>query len=441
MKTYLLLFCLLGISNVVLAQNGTITGRVVDQETSEALPYATVAAFQDDALVTGATTKDDGGFSLSLPYGTYRLVIQFLSYGNKQLEDITLNAQNPSLQLGDIVLASSEETLQAVEIQGEAVEMQMSLDKKIFNVQDNIATKGGTATDVLDNVPSVSVDTEGNVSLRGSDNVRILIDGRPSGLTGANALRQLPADLIERVEVITNPSARYEAQGMAGIINIVLKKERRNGLNGSVDVTTGWPHNHGLGVNLNIRRKAANFFVNAGTRYRINQGGGYADMTFSSLRDDELNSGYSFEYLIRNQERSHERGGWSNNLRVGSDFFLNQYNTLTASVLLRKSNSDNYSNLNYRFLRNAQEAVLSSVRNQHEDEKDQDMEGSLDYRRTFEEKNKVFSANVQYRINAEQEISDYTENYFLPGGAPINEAPEVQVSDTDETQKSFLDRK
>jgi outer membrane receptor for ferrienterochelin and colicin len=155
--------------------------------------------------------------------------------------------------------------------------MQFSLDKKIFNVGKDLANAGGSASDVLTNIPSVSVDPEGTVKLRGSDNVRILIDGKPSGLVsikGGGGLQQLPASLIERVEIITNPSARYEAEGNAGIINIILKKDNRQGFNGSVEIITGYPTNLGAAANFNYRHKKINFFINYGIAYRKPTRGG-----------------------------------------------------------------------------------------------------------------------------------------------------------------------
>ena len=438
MKTYLLLFFLLSISSFSIAQNGTVVGRVVDQQTKEPLPFATVAAFKGDQLVTGATTGDDGRFSLEVPYDTYRLVVQFLSYGNKQIPNVTVSAQNSSVRLGDVVLVSSEETLQAVEVEGQAVEMQLSLDKKVFNVADNLASKGGSVTDILENIPSVNVDVEGNVSLRGSDNVRILIDGKPSGLTGPNALRQLPADLIERVEVITNPSARYEAQGMAGIINIIMKKNREKGVNGSVEAVLGWPQNYGLGANINVRRKGANFFANVATRYRENPGGGFVNFDFDELQNFYLEDGSSLLYDIRNQDNDRVRSGWSNSVRLGTDFLLDDKNTLTAAFLYRREDGENTSSVRYDFLRDNTVPVISSFRTEVEDENDQDLEWSVDYRRTFDEKDRVLTGTVQYRLNAEVEDAIYNERYFMPSGETAVKLSDFQRSFNDESQQNFL---
>jgi len=158
------------------------------------------------------------------------------------------------VNLGTISLQSNDQKLDEVVVQGEKTLMELSLDKRIFNVGKDLANAGGTATDILMNLPSVAVDPEGNVSLRGSTNVRILIDGKPSGLVsfkGSSGLRQLQANMVERVEVITNPSARYEAEGMAGVINIILKKDSNQGFNGSFEVIAGTPLNLGFSTNLN----------------------------------------------------------------------------------------------------------------------------------------------------------------------------------------------
>ena len=176
---------------------------------------------------------------------------------------IHLERENRFVDMGTIALEIEANILDEIEVRAEKSTMQLSLDKRVFNVGKDLANSGGTAADVLDNVPSVTVDVEGNVELRGSGGVRILVDGKPSGMIGisnSDGLRNLPANMIDKVEVVTNPSARYEAEGMAGIINIVLKKDRKKGLNGSFDLTVGTPDNYGTAFSLNYRRNRLNFF-------------------------------------------------------------------------------------------------------------------------------------------------------------------------------------
>lgn len=181
-------------------------------------------------------------------------------------------------------MASDARQLEEVEVVAEKDQVQLALDKRFFNVGESMARIGGSASDILDNIPSVTVDVDGNVALRDSENVRILIDGKPSGLvgiSGSDALRALPADMIERVEVITNPSARYQAEGVAGIINIILKKEKRDGINASFNINAGLPYNHGASVNFNYRKNWYNLFATYGFRYNDFTGKGFTNQTFT----------------------------------------------------------------------------------------------------------------------------------------------------------------
>ena len=255
----------------------SVKGRIVDSVSSGGLGYATIQVFEsaENKLVNGNLAADSGTFSLDIPYGRYYAVIEYAGYNSYTTREFALSQKNPKHDLGVIRLASRAAMLSEVIVQAEKSYMQLSLDKKIFTVGKDLANAGGNATDILTNIPSVSVDPEGNVKLRGSDNVRILIDGKPSGLVsfkGSGGLQQLPASMIDRVEIITNPSARYEAEGNAGIINIVLKKDRQQGFNGSVELITGYPENFGLAANLNYRHKKINFFINYGLAYRRQPG-------------------------------------------------------------------------------------------------------------------------------------------------------------------------
>src|SRR5690606_4067909 len=239
--------------------------------------FATVHLYRlhDSASVATVTTAESGSFTIEAPAGTYYAPVEVIGYSPFKTTTIRPTPENAPLNLSLIQLTSASNTLEAVYIQAEKSSMELALDKKIFNVGKDLVNAGGTAADILSNIPSVAVDVDGNVSLRGSSSVRILIDGKPSGLVsikGGSGLQQLQGNMIDRVEIITNPSARYEAEGMGGIINIVLKKERKEGFNGSFDVVAGYPENFGLAANVNYRRKDFNFFVNYSTSYRNPKG-------------------------------------------------------------------------------------------------------------------------------------------------------------------------
>mgnify|MGYP001952075513 CR=1 FL=1 len=223
---FFLSFCF----SVICQAQIKVSGIVKDQSTAETLPYTSVVIYSTaDKLIKGTASAQDGSFELELKPGTYKLQIKFLSY-----EDYTktITVSNQNLNLGVLALKPSSTMLNALELVEEKNQMQLKIDKREFNVGKDLTTKGGTAAQVLDNIPSVEVDIDGNVSLRGSENVRILIDGKPSSLMGINASNvfdMIPAESIDKVEVITNPSARYEASGEVGIINIVLKKDKVKG--------------------------------------------------------------------------------------------------------------------------------------------------------------------------------------------------------------------
>jgi hypothetical protein len=208
--------------------NGIIKGKIIDSVSAAPVSFATIRIFNsvDKKLVNGDISHDGGDFSLQVPFGQYYAEIDFMGYESHTTQRMEISKENPEYNLGTLKLATSVSQLDEVVVQAEKSTMELSLDKKVFNVGKDLANAGGSANDILMNIPSVSVDPEGGIKLRGSDNVRILIDGKPSGLVsfkGGSGLQQLQASMIERVEVITNPSARYEAEGMAGIINIVLK--------------------------------------------------------------------------------------------------------------------------------------------------------------------------------------------------------------------------
>ena len=384
-----------------------VTGTVLDAESGEPLEYVTAAliAVSDSSIVSGAVTGVDGKFEIDARPGMFTLRVNFLSYASKDISGIQLNREQMTRDIGVIKLQPNTELLDEVIVQGEKSTMTMALDKRVFNVGKDLTNAGRSAADLLDNIPSVQVDVEGNVSLRGSDNVRILIDGKPSGLLGINTadgLRQLQSNMIERVEVVTNPSARYDAEGSGGIINIILKKDQRQGVNGSFTASVGYPQNLGGSFNLNYRKKWMNLFASYGIDYRISPGISNSFQTF--FPEDTL------YYTIRDSDR--ERGGWGNNLRFGSDFFLNDKNTITVAALYRVSDENNDYNLNYQDLDRDFNLLFVTDRYDNELEIDKNSEYSINYTRTFSKKGQKLSADVQFRDNNETEDSNIEESSY-----------------------------
>ena len=254
MKRLLLTLLLVGVTSKVLAQRPNniqnitkikILGKVTDSETSEPLEYTTISLVNErfPNRIQGGITDVNGNFDIEIFPGKYNITIEYIGFNKVTLEDRVIKE---TTSLGDFELNINSESLDEVELVGERTEVEIRLDKRIYNVGKDITVRGGSVTDVMDNIPSVSVDIEGNISLRGNNNVRILINGKPSGLVGLSgsaALRQLPAESIEKVEVVTSPSARYEASGTAGILNIILKKEELVGFNATFIGNVGIPEN------------------------------------------------------------------------------------------------------------------------------------------------------------------------------------------------------
>jgi ferric enterobactin receptor len=450
----LVLITFLGIINILNAQptanppqksptaKGFITGKIVDAITSTPLEYATISIYssKDSALISGTITDTKGIFQVAVAFGNYYAKLEYIGYEASYYSNIEVNEATPRQNLGDIKVSQSAENLGEVEVRAEVSNMQIMLDKKVFNVGQDLANTGGTAENILDNVPSVTVDIEGNVSLRGNENVRILVDGRPSGLIGvggSTGLRNIPANMIARVEVITNPSSRYEAEGSVGIINIVLKKDKRGGFNGSFDVNggyngapnqmpdeiNGFPAILGAAINLNYRKKDFNFFVNTGISYRSGPGGG---STYQEFYDEN-----GAVTTITNLERKHLRSGYSGNLRLGADYNITDKDVLTISFLYRYSEQKNYARISYSdFAGSLDNPTGITLRTDNEIEIDPNLEYVLAYKKSFKKKGRKFTADVRYQTNTETEDSDLSEFFDL------TELPNPLVATTTGKQRS-----
>lgn len=433
--TFLFAFISILVSIPLYSQNkATISGKIIDSKTSEIMSYASIRVLdaKTDKLITGGITTEKGTFSLQVPYGIYVVATEFMGYKIWKSDMLTLDKSNAAINLGTILLQTQSQQLTEVEVRAEKSTMEMALDKRVFNVGKDLANAGGTASDILTNIPSVSVEPDGGIKLRGSDNVRILIDGKPSGLVsfkGGAGLQSLQASMIERVEVITNPSARYEAEGMAGIINIVLKKDKKQGFNGSFDVITGYPVNEGLGINMNYRHQKLNFFLNYGIAYRITP-----------------NIAHNFQRVfagdttvISDQDRNGNLKGFNNNIQGGLDYFFSEKSYLTASYLFRRSDARRITDLTYRdYYNSLSNLIRTTYRQQDEKETEPNSEYALTYRRDFDKKNHSFSAEVRYIDNWERSDQLFTQNAFMPNGSIDKAQTLLQNSLNDEYEKQWL---
>lgn len=433
----ILLFVFLTLNSVsTFAQQnrGKIRGVILDKSNAEPLPFATIGVYSEkDSLIGGGISDEEGKYTVDLPFGKFYALIEFMGYEAQKTDIFTVSRENQNLDLGEIGLSVTASDLNEVVVQGEKTIMELSLDKRIFNVGKDLANAGGNASDILMNLPSVAVDPEGNVRLRGSSNVRILIDGKPSGLVsfkGSSGLRQLPANMVERVEVITNPSARYEAEGMAGVINIILKKDSKQGFNGSFEVITGYPLNLGFTTNLNYRHNRINWFINYGLSARQQPG-------ISELYQEVYNEDGSTSLLLQNN--SIDLRTLNNNLRGGLDYYFNENSILTLSYLWRRSDAHRIMDIRYEDYLNTFDNYLGyTLRRQDETEDEPNKEAIVNYKRTFAQKGHELTASFTYLNYWERSDQLYTQYSFTPEGDAIPSEDVVQTSLNDEYENQYL---
>lgn len=407
------------------AKQVTITGKIIDVNTKEALEYATVVLKDvKTKKISGGITDAKGNFSIKTPTGVYDISFEYISFKTINMLNKTIDK---SMDFGTISLSEDSSRLDEVVIVAEKTTVDIRLDKKIYSIGKDLSVRGGTASDVLGNVPSVQVDVEGAVSLRGNGNVTILIDGRPSalvGINGAEALRQIPAEAIEKVEVITSPSARYDSEGTAGIINIILRKNKLIGFNGSLQLNAGFPERYGVAFNANLRNEKWNFFTNTGWRYRAAPGNSFSDSQFFSPTAQNAR-------VI--EERIFGRLGRSLFTSFGSEYYINDNSSIIGNIIFNKGNDDDVNtNSIERFddLGNINEATL---RTEDESEDEERIQYTLDYINNFDKSGKKLTINAQYSTELEDVLNNITEIETR-----LNELNDLELVIEDQDEKRAL---
>jgi outer membrane receptor protein involved in Fe transport len=307
-------------SQCLYAQNIEIKGKVIEASSNLPLAYATVVLFDSATkqTITGVITADDGTFKIETATKQCYLQISFMGFVPKTITDFTI--VRGKVNLGTISLKQDAEQLGEIVVEAEVSSSQFKLDKRIFNIGKDLSSTGASALEVLNNVPSVNVDIEGAISLRGSSGVQVLINGKPSILTDdGGALGSITADMIDSIEVITNPSAKYDAEGTSGIINIVIKKDERKGINGALSLNTGIPDNNSVGISLNRRSEKFNLFTQMGLGRRVYP----RDSENTNENLDTSNSIVSEGTDLRVEKFY--------NITLGTDYYVNANNVLTLS--------------------------------------------------------------------------------------------------------------
>ena len=387
---------LLGLSaSVLYAQDPIQIKGKVQSNGKTALQYVSVTLENTEGVVAEGMADEKGDFNIEAPAGAYILLIEPLGYDIIQ-KDINLSSD---VDLGLLTVQAEESvSLGAAVITAEKPIYKVELDKKVYDMASDPMSQGQSLSDALQNVPSVQVDAEGNVSLRGNDNVKFLVDGKPSGMLGvssvADALKNIPAENVERIEVVTNPSSRYEASGSAGIINIVLKKGTNTGFNGSVTLNGGIPEMVGFNANVNYKTKKFNWYANLGTRYADREGEGSAFMT--SYEDGAISS-------YRATDRTNNRIRRNYNFRLGTEYYLDDKNTLGVSAGYRYNNGDNISLVEYSYFDQNMNLASTSFNLQNEKELENNFDADLSYKHEFDKAGHEFSFTGRFSTQSEEE--------------------------------------
>lgn len=396
-----------------------VYGTVIDKKTRAPIEYANIVVLRtkDSTMINGTISDKKGKFRVEkLPYGQLYVRVNFIGYSANRNKNVFLTIDRPEKNLGIIELSTISTNLAAVDIVSEKKAIESNLDKKVVNVDKNLFSTGGTAIDIMQTIPSVSVDIDGNVGLRGSQNVTILVDGRPSIYT---SLDQLPASIIDKVEIVTNPSARYDPDGTSGIINIVLKKKNQAGYSGMASLTAGTYDNYSGSVNFNIRYNKLSF--SAGYDPRIfNMSGIYKYHRESLLSDVK-------SYL--DEDGDFWRRGISHYVKSGLDYFVNSKNTLSFTFLYTTRQFDENDFIKYYNRDSLQNLTNYSERNTNEFNHNNGFEYSLDYRKTFDKKNEELTANIYYSDNKGISNSEMTQYLYNTDLTPFGN-PELQNDST-----------
>lgn len=412
-KIYYLSLLFLLVTNQLIAQPNavknnafgpaTILATFIDSKTNKPIEYVTVSLIKiaDSAIVNGTTTTKKGEIKLeNIAFGNYKLKAIFIGYKTLTTPAFIVTPKELVTDLGIYKMEPNSQNLKAVEVVGERNDFINQLDKKVYSVGKNITNIGGSATDILQNIPSVNVDIDGKVSLRGSENVTVLIDGKPSTLTGANRqaiLQQLPANAISEVEIITNPSAKYDADGMAGIINIKTKKDKLKGFNANTQVTAGTNDKYSFNIGLNNRTSKYNLFGNYSYRHERRNSFG---------NSQQLNNFDSLKYSFKSNSEGYNLNDYHIG-RVGIEYYLNNHNTVGFSTGITSNISSSPDAINYDYFDSVGTQNGNFKRNNFSNENNVTMDASLDYKRTTPKNKSELTASATISSNIRNINEDY----------------------------------
>jgi outer membrane receptor protein involved in Fe transport len=405
--------------------SGKITAKVVDAQTNETVPFATAVVInkKTKAVVKGAQTDANGNLTITgLPKGVFTFKISYVGYQTMVRDSVSL-ADSP-IDFGTIKMKTAKGTvLNEVKVTGQKSTIQLGIDKKIFSVDQSLVSEGGSASDLLQNVPSVQTDIDGNVSLRGSAGVRVLIDGKPSLIAGGNIaqiLQSIPASSIESVELITNPSAKYDAEGQSGIINIVLKKNKKLGLNGSVALSAGNQNNYNANTNLSFQNSKINLYGNYGYRYGNRNGGGFSNIFYKTP---------NLKTVYANQNTDGESLDKGHNAKAGMDYFITDKSVLSLSGGFNIRDNDRNELLKIDQLDAFKNPVNLSNRNNSNLGSGGSYDLSLDFNQKFKKPKEELTFNFSFSEGDNDNYQIYDTEVYNINGQPVSSLPNIRTTD------------
>ncbi len=409
---------------------GVISGKVLDEKTGNVIEYATLGLYRqrDSSLVTGSISDNQGVFSITeLPYGMYYLEAGFLGFEKFRLNRIQVTPQKPVVDIGTIKIHPSVVDIDAVTVVAEANQVEYKIDKKVVTLSQDMTTAGGPVSQALENTPSVEVDIEGNVTLRGSSNFKVLIDGKPSILDGSEALQQIPASSVHSVEIITNPSAKYDPDGAAGIINLVMKKQKQRGVNGIVNASIGTRNKYSADFLLNARQEKTNIFL----------GGEYSErnMYNEGTYERRIYKGDTTFYTLTEREGVFSRGGFS--IRAGADYYITGKSTVTLQGRYGQRNFERgFDNLFQEF-NDIENSPVYYLESNNASDGDNEYDITLDFRKEYSNPLHELKASVNFSQEVESGTEGINEQFTDSEWKPLTQFTSLNRSSEERTEKEL----
>jgi outer membrane receptor protein involved in Fe transport len=435
---FALAFCMITVK--IFAQNtgeGKISGKIIEAETNQAVPFAAAILLdkKTKATVKIAQTDVDGNFILTnLPKGVYTFKASYVGFQTMVRDSVSISDAVKAVDFGTIKMKPAKgNLLSEVKVTAPKTTMQLGIDKKVFSVDQSLVSEGGSASDLLQNVPSVQTDIEGNVSLRGSAGVKVLIDGKPSLIAGGNVaqiLQSIPASSIESVELITNPSAKYDAEGQSGIINIVLKKNKKLGFNGSLALSAGNRDNYNGNTSLSFQNSKINLYGNYGYRYGNRLGGGYNNIDYIDPNNPTIPTGFADQLSNSNDLNK------SHNLKAGIDYYLAEKSVVSFSTGFNLRNEDENEFLNIDKLGAAKNPLELSRRRNLENGDGKSVDLNLDFSQKFKKPKEELTANFGFSQGDNDSFQIYNTNIYNTNGTTVNNL-DIQQTDRSSFNRNY----